>query len=341
MLAPPSERGSVMTSKGREEKGNSGETVYGRMKERHKKETRKGIEIGRDLNGPGQMRDPELEDQGQDDEDDDEPLASLPSRSQLGVPGILKHSTSHSQLSNSNSNASSSLPQQQSFPPASPFAQRPPSTNYAHLSQAPPGVDPYLYASLPPDQRLSLHARAAQMMQLMAQAAMQAKVDSQAGWETGSNTSRGSVGSNASGGPGMYGGGPPSGGMYGNGMGMMGMPPMGMGMGMGGQLPPNGAYAYGGYGAMPPGSRLPPFAPSRATSQPFFQPPPLLPFGPMGMGMYPQSSMAFMGQAPPPAPSSIGTSTRIANSEMGGSGRPVRESRRSFSSGTSLVGARR
>ncbi|KAK4698236.1 hypothetical protein P7C70_g8044, partial [Phenoliferia sp. Uapishka_3] len=62
-------------------------------------------------------------------------------------------------------------------------------------------------------------------------------------------------------------------------MGMgMGMPQMGgmggMEMGMGGMMgmPQMGGMGYG-YGAMPPSGRLPPFAPSMAASQQFFQQP--------------------------------------------------------------------
>lgn len=136
---------------------------------------------------------------------------------------------------------------------------------------------------------MSLHARSQQMMQLMAQAAYQAKAESVGGWDTGSQAG------SASGGSQVGGAGPPHQPQLAHSMSMGNFPmlafgsPMmgggggGMGIGMGGMgmggFAPSPQMMMGGpgmgYGSMGPmpGSRLPPFAPSMAASQPFFQQP--------------------------------------------------------------------
>lgn len=111
---------------------------------------------------------------------------------------------------------------------------------------------------------MSLHQRSQQMMQMMAQAAYQAKAESTGGWDSGSQ-----VGGGASS---MVGGQEPPANRAAHmsfGSPMLGFPGMGMGMPMGMPMMPPGY----GYGPMPPmpNSHLPPFAPSMAASRQFFQ----------------------------------------------------------------------
>ena len=239
---------------------------YERMRVRHKAEALNAIAIGRDLNGSGLMDD--------DDEEDDVPLASIPSK--------------RGSVAGSSYGAPSNQQQQHQFPSFAPqgfpqFSQIP--------STAPPGVDPYLYAALPADQKMNLHFRSQQMLQIMAQASYQAKAESEMGWDNSSAISgsggereqqrRYSVG---------------------------GMPGMGYGMPM-------------------PSNRLPPFAPSNSASQAFFQSQPLPShqsqfFNPYqtqfqaGYGMYGNGTMSG-------AQSAIGVST-MGNAEKRGSYVPKR-----------------
>ncbi|ORY74298.1 hypothetical protein BCR35DRAFT_142278 [Leucosporidium creatinivorum] len=255
-------------------------SVFDRMKARHKAETLSAIALGKDLNGPEGA----IADDDEDDEDDDEPLASLPARrgsqagsmyggSMLGGMGGMQQQQQQQHQ----------FAQQQFYPG---HAHQTSIGGYSPLAMAPPGVDPYLYASLPNDQKMQLHQRSQQMMQMMAQAAYQAKAESQAGWETGSNVSgssshvggppqqRASVASFNSFGPGGGGMSPMMG---------MGMPPMmgygapygAMGMPLHPPQPvpasPQSSYSTSSYQQMPRNARLPPFAPSFAMSQPMFQ----------------------------------------------------------------------
>lgn len=227
--------------------------VYGRMKARHQAETLNGLAIGKDLNSGGRLRDEEDE-----DEDDDAPLASLPSRG-----------------GGARSQAGSSYGGYQQQPS---FFPHPSSIGgYSQLHSAPPGVDPYLYASLPPDQKMGLHHRAQQMMAMMAQAAEQAKAESTAGWESGSITgSDGRRGSRMSG-------------SRSGDMSMLG------GGGMSQSMPSMG-YGFG-YPMTMPGGRLPPFAPSMQMSQTFFNEQPPNPY-------YAGSAMGYPG-----AQSAVGAPT--------------------------------
>ncbi|KAL8277580.1 hypothetical protein RQP46_010012 [Phenoliferia psychrophenolica] len=245
--------------------------VFDRMKARHKADTIQAEKIGRDLNGPGGR----VHDSEEEDEDDDVPLTALSGRSQSRAGSAYGGYEGQGQ---------------QGFFPA-------PSSlgGYSQLSSAPPGVDPYLYASLPPDQKMSLHQRSQQMMQMMAQAAYQAKAESTAGWETGSQLSGSASVVGGQGGqhdhhqqqqqqqhhqqrqsmgpaPPMMAFGSPMMGFPGGPGGGFGMPPMHP-MQMQMQMPMGMPYGFG-YGAPMgpmPGSRLPPFAPSMADSRQFFQ----------------------------------------------------------------------
>ncbi|BGP23214.1 hypothetical protein Rt10032_c02g1033 [Rhodotorula toruloides] len=212
------------------------ETVYDRMKARHKAEAIEALKIGRDLNHPsGLVPDRERDD---DDEDENEPLANLPTKGSVmggggapsmmsGMSGMFVH----------------------------PMAMGMGGT-YSPLAVAPPGVDPYLYASLPPDQKMSLHQRASQMMAMMQEAAVRAKAESVAGSAIG-----GSASSDLGGGGSMHGGHMPGvslgsydafyGGMYGQ---------------------PQHPFQHHHHHMPSQGVHLPPFAPSFAMSQPFFQP---------------------------------------------------------------------
>lgn len=264
----------LITEKGKPAEGTA---VFERMKARHKAETLKAITIGKDLNGPGDLDD--LSD------DDETPLSTLPSRS--ATPQSNRGST-YGLNQMQQQQYYQQQQQQQSFYP-------PPSTmgGYSQLASAPPGVDPYLYASLPPDQKLGLHARAQQMMQMMQGFSLQAQAESTIGYGEGSQVS----------GHGSEAGGAAGGGEYG----MYGGPQMGFG-GTGYGYP---QMNYGGYSSMP-GSRLPPFAPSMASSQPFFQQPQAF------FPNYPPPSSNFGGYAS----SDVGVTS--GSGGVGRSHRPVR-----------------
>ena len=187
---------------------------YERMRVRHKAEAANAIAIGRDLNGTGLM---------DDDEEDDVPLAAIPSK-RGSVAGSSYGAPSNQQQRHQFPSYGSFGPQ--AFPEFDQFSQIP--------STAPPGVDPYLYAALPADQKMNLHFRSQQMLQMMAQASYQAKAESEMGWDNSSAIS---------------GGGGDKERRFSTGGGM-GMPGMGYAM---------------------PSNRLPPFAPSNSASQAFFQ----------------------------------------------------------------------
>ncbi|SCV71252.1 BQ2448_2840 [Microbotryum intermedium] len=139
MIAPPS-KSEVL----------AGQTVFDRMKQRHRVEATKAIQLGKDLNGD------EIEDdEDEDDEDDEAPLSTLPSRGPSGL-----------------NSPSFGVGSPTTFAPQSSYGGLSPLTN------APPGVDQHLYASLPNDQKMQLHQRSQQMMQMMAHAALQARAES-------------------------------------------------------------------------------------------------------------------------------------------------------------------
>ncbi|KAK4053438.1 hypothetical protein OIV83_001604 [Microbotryomycetes sp. JL201] len=237
--------------------------VFDRMKARHKAEALQAIAIGRDLNGPDDAPIKTL-DQEEDDEEDDEPLASLPARrgSQSGsMLGGMPVNNRYSMMGPSTGMGAFNSP---FFAPQTSFG------GFSPLAVAPPGVDPFLYASLPNDQKMQLHQRSQQMMQMMAQAAMQAKAESEAGWDGSSHMSGSTAQANR----------PPVGRRH---------VPGSMSMG---QLSAFGAMPMMGYSQFNMhapqvtslqqqhndrasgfrNAKLPPFAPSFAMSQPMFQP---------------------------------------------------------------------
>ncbi|BGP14457.1 hypothetical protein JCM10213_004579 [Rhodosporidiobolus nylandii] len=258
--------------------------VYERMKARHKAESLQAVKIGRDLNHPSGLV-PEEEERLEDSEDDDEPLANLPAKagaggsmiggamggggSMLGGMGAMQMGMQQLQMGMGMGGA------------------------YSPLAVAPPGVDPYLYASLPPDQKMSLHQRAQQMMEMMQQAAMQAHTESVI---AGSTLGGGGSMLNGAGGGGQHV------------RGSMSMGGLDMMAGAGGRSGVGhaqhasmqfGGGMFGGadpYGTLPRGAHLPPFAPPFAMSQPFFQPP--APQSMYGMPAYAGSAIGFGGGAP-------------------------------------------
>ncbi|GAA6028119.1 hypothetical protein JCM8097_001879 [Rhodosporidiobolus ruineniae] len=244
--------------------------VYDRMKARHRAEALQALKIGRDLNHPSGMV-PE-DDEGADEEDDEQPLASLPTKSGAPAGSMLAGMTG-------GGGGGSVLGGTGGMPLGVGMGGA-----FSPLAVAPPGVDPFLYASLPPDQKMSLHQRSQQMMAMMQQAAVQAHAES------------------------VIGGGSAIGGQGGDGGSMLGGQPGGRPMsafdGMGGyggmghhQHSPSmqfGAMGHlgggGGYGAFPAqAAHLPPFAPPYAMSQPFFQHPQQQ----MGMLHHPQHQSMY------------------------------------------------
>ncbi|GAA5998254.1 uncharacterized protein JCM10292_001076 [Rhodotorula paludigena] len=202
------------------------DNVYDRMKARHKAEALAALKIGRDLNHPsGLVPDAAA---GRGDSDEDEPLANLPTRGSVlgGYEGSMMSGMGggmHPHMAMGMGGA------------------------YSPLAMAPPGVDPYLYASLPPDQKMSLHQRAGQMMAMMQQAALQARAESVAGSVIGAQDDA-SIRSGAKG--------------HLHGSASLGSL--------------NSFMGAGGYGhAQQPSMasmHLPPFAPTYAMSQPFLHP---------------------------------------------------------------------
>ncbi|KAH8925796.1 hypothetical protein BT69DRAFT_1082309 [Atractiella rhizophila] len=148
---------------------------YKRMQERHRKEAKKAIAIGNELNGPG----PKVENwaHGAGDDSDDEDDVPLGMKSYAG--STIGGPTSTIGRSTGMASALTVPTINPYLNPQAPIA----STSGLNINAlpAPPGVDPVLYASLPPDQKMSLHQRGQMMMQMMAMAAQQAKAASEAG----------------------------------------------------------------------------------------------------------------------------------------------------------------
>ncbi|GAA5851418.1 hypothetical protein JCM9279_001060 [Rhodotorula babjevae] len=216
--------------------------VYDRMKARHKAEALDALRIGRDLNHPSGRVPERAAVGGGESSDEDEPLANLPTKgSVLGGAG-------GSVMGMGGGGAGSMMA---GMHPQMAMGM---GGAFSPLAVAPPGVDPYLYASLPLDQKMSLHQRAAQMMQMMHQASLQARAESvvagsMLGGHDGSPSNQsfrgGGVGHGSS-----------------------------MSLGSFDQFSPQGGAGYGqGHGGHHQHSssmQLPPFAPSFAMSQPFF-----------------------------------------------------------------------
>lgn len=215
---------------------------YDRMKARHRAETREALALGADLNGDG------LECRVEE-EDEDTPLAALPTRfggSNAGGSVVGGYGGGGSQMGGSVMSGMGGGMLPAGVNPMVMMQHQPVAAGgYAQLAYPPPGVDPYLYASLPNDQKLSLHQRSAQMMGMMQQAALSARAESMVGvgggqWGEGSQEGgAGGGGQRPGSAMGSHGGG---GGMGGrrasvqssmSGMGGMPMHPMMMGMGMG------------------------------------------------------------------------------------------------------------
>ncbi|GAA5974218.1 hypothetical protein JCM11641_003334 [Rhodosporidiobolus odoratus] len=246
----------------------SEKNAHERMKARHKAEALEALRIGRDLNNPSGLL-PDEEERLGESEDDDEPLASLPNRGggsmiggQMGGGGSMLGGMSGmggmGGMPAAMGMGMGGLPMGMGVGGA-----------YSPLAMAPPGVDPYLYASLPPDQKMSLHQRAQQMMAMMQQAALQARAESVAGSAIGGDGGGSMVNGGGAGGQHVRGS-----------MSMGGLDMMGMGMpqrgGMGHQHSASLQFGPGGgfsdpYGTFPRNARLPPFAPPHAMSQAFFQ----------------------------------------------------------------------
>lgn len=148
------------------------------MKARHRAETREALQLGRDLNGSPQ----------ETDEDDDAPLASLPTRFGGSVAGgSVVGGFGGSHVGSTISGMGGMTPS--GVNPMMMMQHQPVAAGgYAQMAYPPPGVDPYLYASLPNDQKLSLHQRSAQMMGMMQQAALSARAESMVSgqWDDGS-----------------------------------------------------------------------------------------------------------------------------------------------------------
>ncbi|GAA5943094.1 hypothetical protein JCM3775_000644 [Rhodotorula graminis] len=223
--------------------------VYDRMKARHKAEALDALRIGRDLNHPSGLV-PERTavggGGGGESSDEDEPLANLPTKGSVlgGAGGSVMGGGAGSMMGGMHPQMAMGM-----------------GGAFSPLAVAPPGVDPYLYASLPLDHKMSLHQRAAQMMQMMHQASLQARAESVVagsmlgGHDGSSNQSfRGGLGG--------------SGGGMGHGSSMS--------LGSFDQFAQGGAGAGYGQGHGPhqhsSSMQLPPFAPSFAMSQPFFHP---------------------------------------------------------------------
>ncbi|GAA5855879.1 hypothetical protein JCM8547_000399 [Rhodosporidiobolus lusitaniae] len=249
-------------------------SAHERMKARHRAEALQALKIGRDLNHPsGKVPEP-LEEGEDDSEDDETPLASLPARGSV-MGGMAGGGGGGSMLGGMSGMGMNPMAMGMGMGGA-----------YSPLAMAPPGVDPYLYASLPPDQKMSLHQRAQQMMAMMQQAAVQAHAESVIGGD-GASMLNGGGGSQLRGSTSMDTLGGISDGRAGYGH----SPSMQFGM-LG--------QAGDPYGTFPRHSHLPAFAPSFAMSQPFFQPQPqqFAPAGMYGMPAYAGSAIGFGGGAP-------------------------------------------
>jgi hypothetical protein len=183
-----------------------GEEVFSRMKERHKIEAKKAIALGNELHGGG----------------GDDPYAAA------GYQPSPWNSPPHA------SNLS------YSYPGGSPQLGGDVFHNNLQSMPPPPGVDPQLYAMLPPDQKHQLQQRGAMLMNMMAQAAAQAQMQAQWSSQMGSVLGGGGsvMGGGGGGGESVMGGaggdGRPGsvmmGGGGGNPMMLPPLPPMGMPM---------------------------------------------------------------------------------------------------------------
>ncbi|GAA5939715.1 uncharacterized protein JCM15063_005267 [Sporobolomyces koalae] len=265
--------------------------VYDRMKSRHKKEAVDALKIGTDLNHPSGFV-PVHDDE--DDEDEDEPLANLPTRGgAASMIGGMDAGGGGSMIAGMSPYGGMGMGMGMGF-----------GGVYSPLAMAPPGVDPYLCqsrtysashgaarssllpatdASLPPDQKMSLHQRSQQMMAMMQQAAVQAKAESVAGSAMGGyGNHEGSM-------------------LGGEGSARTGAPRGPRGNLHGASMSMSNLNSFASYGSIQPqvnaSARLPPFAPSFAMSAPFMHP-----------GMTAHQHSASLYQAPAYANSSIGFS---------------------------------
>ncbi|GAA5938894.1 hypothetical protein JCM1841_000844 [Sporobolomyces salmonicolor] len=248
-LAPSSKTASASNA------GSGEGTVYDRMKARYKAEALQAMQIGSDLNNPSGLVPDE------EDDDENEPLASLPTR--LGGGGSMIGGEGSMSTMGGMPGMMGGMPMGMGMG----FGGA-----YSPLAVAPPGVDPYLYASLPPDQKMSLHQRSQQMMAMMAQAALHARAESVMAGSA--------IGGYGGGGDSMLNGG---GSMRGGATAghMRGTMSMGNLDALGGYGAPGGRFdPFGMLGGHPSQqqhpqfnshSHLPPFAPSFAMSQAFMQ----------------------------------------------------------------------
>ncbi|GAA5905701.1 uncharacterized protein JCM6883_005417 [Sporobolomyces salmoneus] len=293
-LAPSPSSNSLASSKTAVDSPNAtnpatgGGGVHDRMKARHKQEAIEALKIGADLNHPSGLI-PERGHDDDDDEDEDEPLANLPSRGSMigGMPGGGGGSMiggmqppHHGQGAGSMQMNNMGMGFGGAFSP---------------LALAPFGVDPYLYASLPLDQKMSLHQRSQQMMAMMQQAAIQAQAESVIGGGSamgGYGSREGSmIGGSSIGvaGGGGGGGSGPRGRLHGASMSMSNLESL-------------SSYGYGGGPSQfNAGARLPPFAPTFAMSAPFMHPGIQAPQHPGSLYQtpsYANSAIGFSGGGP-------------------------------------------
>ncbi|GAA5892994.1 hypothetical protein JCM8208_004147 [Rhodotorula glutinis] len=258
--------------------------VYDRMKARHKAEALDALRIGRDLNHPsGRVPERATVGGGGESSDEDEPLANLPTKGSVlgGAGGSVMGGGAGSMMGGMHPQMAMGM-----------------GGAFSPLAVAPPGVDPYLYASLPLDQKMSLHQRAAQMMQMMHQASLQARAEtvvagSMIGGHDGSSSNQSFRGG------------------LGGGMGHGSS----MSLGSFDQFTQSGAGAgygqgHGGHHQHSSSMQLPPFAPSFAMSQPFFHHPAQYSQAPSLYGM-----PAYAGSA-------LGFSTGPMSAYGGGGGAP-------------------
>ena len=285
--------------------------VYDRMKARHKAEALDALRIGRDLNHPsGRVPERGAAVGGGESSDEDEPLANLPTKgSVLGGAGgsVMGGGGAGSMMGGMHPQMAMGM-----------------GGAFSPLAVAPPGVDPYLCASLllyllllfalavhlltrrrpladaslPLDQKMSLHQRAAQMMQMMHQASLQARAESvvagsMLGGHDGASSNQSFRGGLGGGGGGMGHG-------------------SSMSLGSFDQFAQGGAgygQGHGGHHQHSSSMQLPPFAPSFAMSQPFFHP-----------AQYSQAPSLY--GMPAYAGSALGFSTGPPMSAYGGGGAP-------------------
>ncbi|GAA5976428.1 hypothetical protein JCM10908_005497 [Rhodotorula pacifica] len=300
-------------------------TLNDRLKARHRAEAMKAIQIGRELNDPsGLVPDHEAQEAllgGGDGSDENEPLANLPSRgSMIGGMGRGPAGPA-SMLSGFGGIAGGGLPMT-GLPGMGAGGQ------YSQLAIPPPGVDPYLYASLPPDQKMSLHQRSQQMMAMMQEAAVQAKAESVMGGGGGG-------GSTLSG----HGGSRPIGHSQSMSMGTFdAFAAAAGGMGMPYGYPQQHQHPMMMMQQHQHQQHMPPFAPPFAMSQHFFQPQFPQQYQPhqfYGMPAYAGSAIGFSGGhgvGQPAAPSAIGIPSKASG--MSAARRPAGHGRPASAIGT-------